>query len=512
MNNNQFQGIMRKYYFVFFTICYSLSGYCQPILSKAQALEDFNWLTFSLEYVHPRLYKYESKYTVQSRFDSLKNVLSAKDSISTLDFLSHISKLNAQVNCGHLYTIPQGELQDVVLSKKVMPFQIKILNGKLFALYDVGKGERIPDGSEIKSINGKPSSQIIQLMKQGIATDGWIDARKDRLIERYFFESFHGFDLYYYLHVDRDSVFNIRYKALDSQIEVTTTRVGISHEERSNFWKKIHQIDVRSWFKKPSPTFTVDEKNNLAVLTISRSFYDQSIDPNYDSVLSVLFQGLEDQNVGNLIIDLRDNEGGSEHHEIELMKYLYDKPFKLYQNIYQSHLDFRPLKPIIIERDTSQLLFNNDDEYMRRFSNNLWINNYEYSENLQLQPPKRNVFKGQLYVLMNGITFSSAANLVADIKKTTNAIFIGEEDGGAFEGPTGGTSIVIQLPNSKIMVRISPNIHIGYMYKKHPIGRGVLPNYPISYTIRDVVDGVDLEMAKAMELISKRSGNQVNQN
>jgi hypothetical protein len=140
---------------------------------------------------------------------------------------------------------------------------------------------------------------------------------------------------------------------------------------------------------------------------------------------------------------------------------------------------------------------------MRRINDNLWINNYEYSDNLTLKEPKPNVFTGKLYVLMNGICFSSAADLVSDLKKTTEAVFIGEETGGTYEGPTGGDNIVIQLPNSKIMVRMSPNIQIGYMYQKHPIGRGVLPTHAIKYTIKDILEERDLEMELAKRLIRK---------
>ena len=62
---------------------------------------------------------------------------------------------------------------------------------------------------------------------------------------------------------------------------------------------------------------------------------------------------------------------------------------------------------------------------------------------------------------------------------------------------------MVQLPNSKIMVRISPNIQIGYLYQQHPIGRGVLPDHEIIYDIEDLVQGRDLEMEKALELILK---------
>lgn len=494
---------MNKYFLLACLIGLPFISHSQPILSKSQALEDFDWLTFSLDYVHPRLYKYETKETVQSRFDSLRSVLSKKDSISALDFLGLASRLNAKVNCGHLYTIPQGKLGEVMQKRKVMPFQIKILDDKIFALHDVGEGKKITDGSEIVSINGNSASQIIQLMKQGIATDGYIDTRKDRLIERYFFESFHGFDLYYYLHVDRDSTFNIRYRKINSQEELSTTKNGIRIEERNKLLEEVYRMDVRSWFKKPSPTFSIDAENDFAVLTISRSFHDKTIDPNYDSLLSVLFKRLESQDIGNLIIDLRENEGGSEHHQMELMKYLYNKPHKLYENIFFSKLDFNALKPIIHrpEMDTSDLRYDNQDQRYRKLNDDLWVNNEPYAENLQFQPPSDHVFKGQLYVLMSGISFSSTSSLIANIKNTTSAVFLGEECGGAYEGPTGGMEIPIILPNSQIMVRLSPMIQWSYLYQKHPIGRGVLPDYPISYTIADVVNDKDLEMQKAMELI-----------
>ncbi|MTI30644.1 S41 family peptidase [Xanthovirga aplysinae] len=496
----------------FYTISLIISTYIQVCaqstvkLTKEQAQEDLNLLRFSLEYVHPRLYKYDDKKTVDNRFKKTYNSIHGE--ISGLDFLSLVSKLNASIKCGHLYTIPQYELKKEVLEKKVMPFYIKIINNEFYLFNDCSEENPIPNGSKIISINGKSSDEIYKVMLKGIATDGNIETRKKRLIERYFFYSFHGFDLYYHLHIDRSTTFNIEYQEYQSRILKKKKLKGISIDERKEKLLESYNIDEGAWFKIPSPQFDLMEEDNYGVLTISRSFYDEEIDPNYDSRLGRAFKELKEKNISNLIIDLRNNEGGSEHQQIELISYLYDQPFKLYQNIFLSHLDFRPLKHLIIERDTSELLFNNDDEYMRKLTENLWVNNYEYSRNLKLQTPKENVFNGQLYVLMNGASFSSAADLIAGIKKTTNAIFIGEESGGTFEGPTGGNSIVIQLPNSKIMVRISPNIQIGYMYQKHPIGRGVLPNHKINYKVEDLLGDRDLEMEKAIQLILNEKQNE----
>jgi hypothetical protein len=480
---------------------YSATAQVEQItLSKDEALEDFQWLRFALEYVHPRLYKYEDKNVVDARFDSLRKKITQP--VAGLDFLSLVSKTNASIHCGHLYTIPQDQLAKEVLSKKVLPFHVKILGEDIYIMNNCSNSS-IPNGSRILFINGKSSQYILNNILRSIATDGHIQSRKYRLMERYFYYLFQGFDLYYHLHIDRKSTFEIEYLPYASNKSKTVIIKGITIQERKKLLKEKYHIDEEAWFKTPSPTFELLETKNYAILKVSRSFYDKKIDPDFDSVLSSAFRMIKEKNIQNLILDLRNNEGGSEHQQMELMSYLYDQPFKLYQNIYLSHLDFLPLKPVIIERDSAQLIFSNDDEYMRKINENLWINNYEYSDNLQLKPPKEDVFKGKLYVLMNGICFSSSADLISDIKKTRAAVFIGEESGGTFEGPTGGDNIVIQLPNSKIMVRISPNIQVGYMYHKHPIGRGVLSDYPVKYTIEKIISARDLEMELAVSMIEK---------
>lgn len=481
------------------SIVLPLFGQRTLVLSSQQAQEDFHWLQYALEFVHPRLYKFDDKAVFNTRFDSLKRHLNTD--ITGLDFLAMVSQLNASVNCGHLYTIPQAELQAEVLEKKVLPFYIKVVNEEFFAFYDCSPQASIPNGAKIVSINGKKSSEIMGLIKGGIATDGYIETRKMRLMERYLSPLFQGFDLYYHLHVDRSATFRVVLEEHKTGLIKELQLEGIGMKERGTILINRYGIDERSWYSTPSPQLELSKKEDLAILKLPRSFYDKKVDPNFDSLLQQAFAQLKEHKIQNLILDLRNNEGGSEHHQMELMTYLYDRPFKLYQNIYLSHLDFRPLRSIIIERDSVDLLFNNDDEYMRKLTNNLWINNYPYSRNLRLNPPKENVFSGQLYVLINGATFSSAADLAADLRKTTDAIFIGEESGGLFEGPTGGNSIVIQLPHSKIMVRISPNIQIGYQYRKHPIGRGVMPDHPIEYSIEDLLRRKDLEMEMAFQLI-----------
>jgi hypothetical protein len=177
-------------------------------LSRAQALEDLGWLRRSLEYVYPSLYKYDDKATVDARFEGVAAGIG--DRVAGLDFLALVSRTNAAVRCGHLYTIPQGRLAGEVLHKKVLPFRVKVLDGDLYLLDDCSEAP-IASGSRILSINGRGGRDILEAVRGGIAADGYIETRKQRLMERYVFYDFQGFDLYYHLHVDRSDTFEIEY-------------------------------------------------------------------------------------------------------------------------------------------------------------------------------------------------------------------------------------------------------------------------------------------------------------
>ena len=245
-----------------FLLISNLNSFAQSpsVLTQTEAEEDLKWLQFALEYTHPRLYKYDDKETVDKRFDNAHDAI--KDGISGLDFLSLVSRLNASVNCGHLYTIPQAELREEVMDKKVMPFYIKLAGNDFYIFNDVDDNGTIPNGSKLVSINGKPISEIYDLISTGIATDGHIETRKRQLIERYFYTTFHGFDLYYHLHVDRASTFSIEYIEYGSDDLKSAIKQGISIDDKKQRLQKKYGLDQEEWFKTPSPRFNIVKEQN----------------------------------------------------------------------------------------------------------------------------------------------------------------------------------------------------------------------------------------------------------
>jgi hypothetical protein len=122
------------------------------------------------------------------------------------------------------------------LNKKVLPFHIKVLDKKLYAINNCSNAP-IPNGSQILSINGRSSDEIFSAVLPGIATDGNISTRKYRLMERYFYNLFHGFDLYYHLHVDRSETFKIGYLTHGSAKSKTVIVKGMRMDERTKLLK-----------------------------------------------------------------------------------------------------------------------------------------------------------------------------------------------------------------------------------------------------------------------------------
>ncbi|MEM6379569.1 MAG: hypothetical protein AAF705_15290, partial [Bacteroidota bacterium] len=272
----------------------------QTTLSIQEAREDIDWLQKSLEYIHPRLYKYTEKATFDSLFNHVRSrVDQSSEALLGLDLLSEVSKINAQVNCGHLYTIPQFELREAILQKKVLPFYVKVLQDQLFIVDDCSLQSQQLNGAKILFINGKDVSEILRKIRYGIATDGYIQSRKNRLIERYYSYAFYGFDYYYHLHIDRSEQFTIEYQELgNDKIQQIQLR-GIGIDERTDRLSKIYSKDERIWQNTPSPRFEINQAENYAVLTLSRSFYNKEIDPDFDSFLKHSFQILKDKGITN---------------------------------------------------------------------------------------------------------------------------------------------------------------------------------------------------------------------
>ncbi len=59
-------------------------------------------------------------------------------------------------------------------------------------------------------------------------------------------------------------------------------------------------------------------------------------------------------------------------------------------------------------------------------------------------------FDGDLYVIINGCSFSAASILASNLKGLNRAVLVGEETGGTALGTVAGKMAAFRLPASKL--------------------------------------------------------------
>lgn len=117
--------------------------------------------------------------------------------------------------------------------------------------------------------------------------------------------------------------------------------------------------------------------------------------------------------------------------------------------------------------------------------------------------PSKWSFKGLIYVLVNGRTYSAGSTLARYLREYGDATVIGSETGTRYEGFAGGSRQIVHLPNTNLKIGI-PRYHISFpvSVKQKAKNRGLLPDHEIEPSIECHFEGRDLHMEKVLSLIT----------
>ncbi|HEY0987746.1 MAG TPA: S41 family peptidase [Kofleriaceae bacterium] len=200
-----------------------------------------------------------------------------------------------------------------------------------------------------------------------------------------------------------------------------------------------------------------------------------------------------------LVIDLRGNGGGDDMYGALLVSYLTDKPFR-----YFDHIRIKTIDPSFkAYTDLSA----DDQRGLREGTTPDPAGGFLATEKLHPgiteQPPGKYPFLGQTIVLINGRTFSTAADFCAVAHHLKRATFVGEETGGAYHGNNSGDMPRLTLPSSKMQVLVPLfeywNAVPGHDGKR----RGTRPDLQVETTAANLLRGVDEQRDAALKLVSQ---------
>lgn len=477
----------------------------QPLLSKikntklrtipADSLKrDFDLLISSLKEAHTGLYWYNS----YAQFDSLCSSQRAqiKPGMTDLDFYNIIAPLNAFIKEGHSSLQLGAQAQTYLkFSGKYFPVYLKFLDTRAYIINDVGALKT--RGLILTKVNGHTIDDLRKKFMSYEPDDGYITTGKNRWIE-----SNGQFSSYYARCYPPAPFFDI--ETIDPATGEKKIFNHIPSTDYDNFIKSYRAVVGKipgATYARPAELKidTVSATATLSINTFSANRY-KAAGMKFREFIDSAFTCIKNQHVKHLIIDVRKNGGGREGYEDYLLAYMIDKDYLKYKYVQASALSYSFYQHTDYKEDYKSLESElKDEHYLEKDGRVLRKPGIEAHEK-----PKSNPFKGDIYVLIGGLTYSGGSEFASLARNHTDAIFIGEETGGGYYGNTSGIRITLKLPNSKIEIGI-PILKFAVDTPKDnvPFGRGTLPDYKVEPTISQFLVGYDAEMEMAKKLIMK---------
>ena len=443
--------------------------------------EDFRIMRRSLEQAHGGIHRYTRKAEMDRTFDRAYRKIDHP--MTELEFWRLAAPVVAHIKCGHTsIRLPKTLQTQMETTIPRFPLIISVSGDRTYISQDLVQADSPLEGSELVSINDVPAKDLLKKFRTG---DGNTSKAKDYRISHYGWY----LDLVYAFGIE--SPFRVVYRDRDGKHQ-NETLTGLEMPSGNKAWEARNPAKSET-----NADLQFLDNGKIAVLTIRHwyEFADPTRKITFLDFLQQSFSEIQQKRSTDLIVDVRDNSGGLDAPGKQLFSFLWDKPFYYDTDINANarefeHFKYAPgAKPLPTDRFELQ-------------ADGKW--HHIKHPNLGVQQPLQPNFRGRVFALMNGGSFSTSAEFLSVLHFHRRATFIGEEAAGGYYGCTAGRIDNVTLPNSKLQLGVGLVTYYqavsGYKYRD----RGVLPDYAVGYTIAELMAGKDKEMDLAIRLAKEK--------
>ena len=450
---------LRRMVFVFVLAfaLYPASG--QELFSADQLKSDLQFYKTKLEENHPNLYLYSSKEQTDNLFDSLSGLITGP--LTEKEFYRIITLTSQWVKDGHTLILPSAAASGFHnRNSRFLPLQVGILQDKLVLKMNCTAGGFIPEGAVITSLNGIPGTDIIRELAERQVRDGYNLSYACWILDTYFRE-------YYSFIFGHPDSFEITYEQEGKLYTATIPALG----KDSIYYYRKKNYPAARFEKIPGTglTLNTDSGHSTAIIKI-RDFHNEVLKNEYrqsfKKTIGEFFSRIAAEKTEHLVLDLRDNQGGDIENGVTLLSYLLDKPFRVVNGY--ACLKEGKIAPC-------------------------------HGPAMGIHEPAKQSFSGDLYVLINGGSFSNTAIVASCLKENKRAVFIGTETGGN-PAVLAGYAKDYELPHTKISVQIPEKRFIMTSLAGNT-GYGLKPDYPIPASSGITATAADEALQLALMLI-----------
>ncbi len=514
------------YFFLFFflvTSCNSVKKYNETINAKHSVNElhnDIDYTFKKIEKLHPNLYWFISKEELSRKIDSVKNTITSP--LTSKEFYYVLSPLVSEIRQGHNavgYPLDRFEKEEFEerfehTKNDFTKLEFERVEDKII-ISDVFDSTKTLQFAELLKIDSFEVDELIQKHNFLRSSDGFNTT---------FYERREGLFLPSYYRIENPTLDSVTLTLRQNNLIFDTTfyRVTDSSSLEKKKDKKIKEkkiekdtVDTKKEDNKPNhirgynkktKRYTRDYKfmkdSAVGYLKI-RGFTTGPYTDLYDE----FFEFVDSANSETVILDLRNNLGGRLNEIHYLMEYLALDEFITIEPMESNTSTPRTNsiwssnnKPVLIvlKSIVTPFLYVYEKSTSKK-KNGIY---YHKMKSSKLTEPKENSFKGKLYVLVNGNSFSASSIISSNLQGSGRATIVGEETGGTFNGTVAGVFKPIKLPNSKLRVQFGLGM-IKAPYTETPDGKGVIPDVTILPTLEHRKNKIDTELEWVLREIEK---------
>lgn len=430
------------------------------ILNPVQMKEDIDFLVKTIKDSHPNPYAYVNRKDFKKAIEKTRQACETDMSIEL--FYRHAAWLAGQLKNGHTGVSPPKRWYDYI--GKVFPLFWKLEEDKV-RLHQGPYLDKRHWGATVLTINDKPALEVMRYY-----SSLWAKEAKD-------------FDL--------TIGSKVKYLWQNMALDFGEDKLELELKNRNGLFERIvvKAVSIRDALKGQKTTtsppvkwspVTYSYRNDCQTGYINiRMFGDAA---KFSEEIKNAFSDLKTKNAKNLIIDVRGCPGGTTLLSDELLGYLTDKEYTNWQKC-----KFRYSKLYQQQRGKHGFLI---------FTGS--VRNVRPKPKKTTDNPLR--FNGNLYVLIDGRTASTAVDLAGIVKYNKFGTLIGQETGGTMA--CYGDTLRFKLPNSQMDGTVACKYFEMPGTTKDNATQGVRPDHYVVNSLEDSWNKTDRAMEFVHELCS----------
>ncbi|PLK45709.1 MULTISPECIES: S41 family peptidase [Emticicia] len=478
--------------------CYAITS--AQSYSGEQIKEDLAVLKNDIEKYHPAPFKYISKDQYKHLYDSIAATIKGRLTLREAYFA--FLPLVQSIGCGHTHMMLDRRLLTKSASAsekpKYFPFSVRLINNQLLVSRNYSADKKITRGTEIVEIDGQPVKKILENLERNSFYSG--DGINPNARKYYTIREFRKL---YYLWKGEQDFFTISYRKPGTDKPKT---IKIEAKD-SYFMEKMLETrypDVDEDTTGMVSYKVIDSTRKVALVDVRSFMYDfQNMKrANFEGETKKIFRKLQENKIENLILDLRGNSGGLLEYSTFLLRYFTNQPFDAYrlgfrdESLQRLKQDYKKYDGKFAREAATRL----SAEFSVRDSDGFLESKYSRKQ----RPHDEFRYSNNVYVLMNGGTFSAAALLVSKLHNMGVGTYVGMSCGGAYDGCSAAQFSTIQLPNTSLEISL-PLGRILYNIDSKKYDKPILyPDFEVKANLEDFLNNEDTVLKFTLDLIKNK--------